>query len=135
MSVNPSGSSGLLRAVRQTITGLHPALESLLAAVIGLLIGALLMYIWGFNPWRAYWALLQGAYGGSYEWASTLSRATPLILTALTFSVCVRAGMFNIGAEGQMLVGAMAAICVTYFAMPSGIHLLVGLAFAGIAGA
>ncbi|MDD4904085.1 MAG: ABC transporter permease [Candidatus Bipolaricaulis sp.] len=135
MSLNPFGNSRLLRGARRTLTGLHPALESLLAAVIGLLIGALLMYIWGFDPWKAYWALLQGAYGGSYEWASTLSRATPLILTALTFSVCVRAGMFNIGAEGQMLVGAMAAICVTYFAMPSGIHLLIGLVFAAAAGA
>jgi len=135
MSANPSRDSRLLRGARRTLTGLHPALESLLAAVIGLLIGALLMYIWGFNPWKAYWALLQGAYGGSYEWASSLSRATPLILTALTFSVCVRAGMFNIGAEGQMLMGAMAAICVTYFRMPVGLHLLVGLVFALTAGA
>ena len=67
--------SRLLRGVHRTLTGLHPALESLLAAVIGLLIGAVLMYVWGFNPWKAYWALFQGAYGGAYEWASTLSRA------------------------------------------------------------
>jgi simple sugar transport system permease protein len=93
------------------------------------------MYLWGFNPWKAYWALLRGAYGGSYEWASTLARATPLILTALTFSVCVRAGMFNIGAEGQLFMGAMAAICIALFKLPTGLHLLVGLAFAAIAGA
>ncbi len=127
--------SRLLRGVHRTVTGLHPALESMLAALIGLLVGAALMYRWGFNPWKAYWALLRGAYGGSYEWASTLARATPLILTALTFSVCVRAGMFNIGAEGQMFMGAMAAICVALFKMPPGIHLIVGLLFALIAGA
>ena len=127
--------SRLLRGVHRTVTGLHPALESMLAALIGLLVGAALMYMWGFNPWKAYWALLRGAYGGSYEWASTLARATPLILTALTFSVCVRAGMFNIGAEGQMFMGAMAAICVALFKMPPGIHLIVGLLFALIAGA
>lgn len=127
--------SKLLRGVHRTLTGLHPALESLLAAVIGLLIGAVLMYIWGFNPWKAYWALFQGAYGGAYEWASTLSRATPLILTALTFSICVRAGMFNIGAEGQMFMGAMAAICIALFKLPPGIHLIVGLVFASVAGA
>ncbi len=127
--------SKLLRGARRTLTGLHPALESVLAALIGLLIGALLMYIWGYNPWKAYWALLQGAYSGGYEWASTLSRATPLILTALTFSVCVRAGMFNIGAEGQMFMGAMAAICIALFKLPVGLHLLVGLLFAAVAGA
>ncbi len=132
---NVKTPSKLLRGVHRTLTGLHPVLESLLAAVIGLLIGAVLMYIWGFNPWKAYWALLQGAYGGSYEWASTLARATPLILTALTFSVCVRAGMFNIGAEGQLFMGAMACICVALFKLPVGLHLFVGLVFAAVAGA
>ncbi|MCX6091248.1 MAG: ABC transporter permease [Candidatus Bipolaricaulota bacterium] len=127
--------SRLLRGAHKTLTGLHPALESILAAVIGLLIGAILMAVWGFNPWKAYWALFRGAYGGSYEWASTLARATPLILTALTFSICVRAGMFNIGAEGQMFMGAMAAICVALFKLPPGIHLIVGLVFALVAGA
>jgi ABC-type uncharacterized transport system permease subunit len=135
MTENSTKESRLLRGVHRTVTGLHPALESLVAAIVGLLIGALLMYIWGFDPWKAYWALLRGAYGGSYEWASSLARATPLILTALTFSVCVRAGMFNIGAEGQMMMGAMAAVCVALFAAPSGLHLVIGLVFAAVAGA
>ncbi len=127
--------SRLLRGAHRTLTGLHPALESLLAAIIGLLIGAALMYLWGFNPWKAYWALLQGAFGGSYEWASTLARATPLILTALTFSICVRAGMFNIGAEGQLFIGAIACVCVAFFKAPAGLHLVIGLLFAAAAGA
>ena len=96
--------SRLLRGAHRTLTGLHPVFESLLAAIVGLLIGALLMYLYGFNPWRAYIALFRGAFAGSYEFASSLSRATPLILTALTFSICLRSGMFNIGAEGQMMI-------------------------------
>lgn len=124
-----------LRGVHKTLTGLHPALESLVAGVVGLLIGALLMYIWGFNPWKAYIALFKGAYGGSYELASSIARGTPLVLTALTFSICVRAGMFNIGAEGQMMVGAIAAITIALFALPSGLHTIVGLLFAALAGA
>ncbi|MFC2079280.1 ABC transporter permease [Candidatus Bipolaricaulota bacterium] len=127
--------SRLLRGVHRTLTGLHPALESLIAALVGLLVGAILMYAWGFNPWKAYIALIQGAYGGSYEWASSLSRATPLILTALTFSICLRAGMFNIGAEGQMYVGAIAAVCIAYFTLPPGLHHIVGLIFAAVVGA
>ncbi len=135
MTENPARESRLLRGVHRTVTGLHPALESVVAAIVGLLIGAVLMYIWGFDPWKAYWALLRGAYGGSYEWASSLARGTPLILTALTFSICVRAGMFNIGAEGQMMMGAMAAVCVALFKAPAGLHLVIGLVFAAVAGA
>ncbi|MEE8592717.1 MAG: ABC transporter permease [Candidatus Bipolaricaulota bacterium] len=127
--------SRLLRGVHRTLTGLHPALESLIAALVGLLVGAILMYLWGFNPWKAYSALIQGAYGGSYEWASSLTRAGPLILTALTFSICVRAGMFNIGAEGQMYMGAIASVCIAYFTLPPGLHHIVGLIFAATVGA
>ena len=127
--------SKLLRGVHRTVTGLHPALESLLAGIVGLLIGALLMYIWGFNPWKAYMALFKGAYGDSYGWASSIARGTPLVLTALTFSICLRAGMFNIGAEGQMMIGAIAAITIALFTLPSGLHTIVGLLFAAIAGA
>ena len=93
------------------------------------------MYIWGFDPLKAYSALIDGAYGGSYEWANTLASATPLILTALTFSICLRAGMFNIGAEGQMQMGAVAAVCVAYFTLPSGLHHIIGLLFAATVGA
>lgn len=128
-------TSRLLRGVHKTVSGLHPVLESLIAGVVGLLIGALLMRIWGFDPWEAYIALLKGAYGGSYEMASSIARGTPLVLTALTFSICFRAGMFNIGAEGQMMVGAIAAITIALFTLPPGLHMIVGLVFAALAGA
>lgn len=131
--VQPGGK--LLRGVHRTLTGLHPVVESVLAAVLGLLVGAVIMYVWGYDPWRAYWALLKGAFGGDYEIASSIARGVPLILTALTFSVCLRAGMFNIGAEGQMYVGAAAAVTVAYLSLPHPWHLLVGILFAGAAGA
>jgi len=127
--------SRLLRGAHKTVTGLHPVFESLLAGAVGLLIGALLMYIWGFNPWRAYIALFKGAFGDSYGWASSIARGTPLILTALTFSICLRAGMFNIGAEGQMMIGAIAAITIALFTLPTGIHTVAGLLIAAAAGA
>jgi len=136
MSGNESTlQSRLLRGAHRTLTGLHPALESLLAAVVGLLVGAILMYIYGFDPWRAYMGLVKGAFGGSYEISSSISRATPLILTALTFSICLRSGMFNIGAEGQMYMGGIASVLVAYFVLPSGLHQIAGLLFAAFAGA
>jgi len=121
--------------VRRTLTGLNPAVESILAGLLGLIVGAILMYIWGYNPWKAYWALFRGAYGDSYGVASSIARGVPLVLTALTFSICVRAGMFNIGAEGQLYMGAIAAVTVGYFYLPPGLHLIVGLIFAMLAGA
>ncbi|HDL84995.1 MAG TPA: ABC transporter permease [Candidatus Acetothermia bacterium] len=121
--------------VHRTLTGLNPAIESLLAAAVGLIIGAILMLVWGYNPWKAYVALFQGAYGDSYGWASSAASGVPLILTALTFSICVRAGMFNIGAEGQVYIGAAAAVTVGYFVLPGGLNLIVGLIFAMIGGA
>jgi len=127
--------SRLLRGVHKTVTGLNPVLESLLAGVVGLLIGALLMYIWGFDPWKAYMSLFKGAFGDSYGWASSIARGTPLVLTALTFSICLRAGMFNIGAEGQMMIGAIAAITIALFVLPAGLHMIVGLVIAATAGA
>jgi ABC-type uncharacterized transport system permease subunit len=136
MSGNESTpQSRLLRGAHRTLTGLHPALESLLAAIVGLLVGAILMYIYGFDPWKAYVGLIRGAYGGSYELSSSLARATPLILTALTFSICLRSGMFNIGAEGQMYMGGIASVLVAYFVLPSGLHQIAGLIFAAFAGA
>jgi len=126
-------SSRLWRATGRT--GLSPALESVLAGVVGLLVGALLMWIWGYDPWKAYMAMFRGAYGDSYGFASSAARGAPLILTALTFSICVRAGMFNIGAEGQLYMGALAAVTVGYFTLPSGLHIITGIIFAMIAGA
>jgi len=128
-------SSRLWRATSRTLTGLNPALESVLAGVVGLLAGALLMWIWGYDPWKAYMAMFRGAYGDSYGLASSAARGAPLILTALTFSICVRAGMFNIGAEGQLYMGALAAVTVGYFTLPSGLHIIAGIIFAMIAGA
>ncbi|MEA3239885.1 MAG: ABC transporter permease [Candidatus Bipolaricaulota bacterium] len=128
-------SSRLWKATGRTLTGLTPALESVLAGVVGLLVGALLMWIWGYDPWKAYMAMFRGAYGDSYGLASSAARGVPLILTALTFSICVRAGMFNIGAEGQLYMGALAAVTVGYFTLPPGLHIITGIIFAMIAGA
>ncbi|MFQ5793899.1 MAG: ABC transporter permease [Candidatus Bipolaricaulia bacterium] len=109
--------------------------EVAVASLLGLIIGAILMAIWGFNPFEAYLALFQGAFGDRYAITTTLADATPLILTGLTFAIGVRAGLFNIGAQGQMLVGAAAAVSASLFTLPPGIHILVALAFGMIAGA
>ncbi len=114
---------------------LRPLWESLLAGVIGLIGGAIIMLIFGYNPVSAYIALFLGGFGDLYGFSDTLAHATPLILTALTFAIGLRGGLFNIGAEGQVYVGALAAVSMSYIHLPIGIHLIVTLIVAMVAGA
>ncbi len=89
-----------------------------LTAVVGCLV--LLLLATGHDPATALRALLRGAVGSWYTLTSTtLVRATPLILTGLAVAIAFRAGVLNIGAEGQLLAGAAAATAVA-IAWPSG---------------
>ena len=116
------------------IKRLHPIIESVLAGVIGLMIGAVIMLGYGYNPVAAYVSLFQGSFGSFYSWAESLANATPLILTALTFAVAMRGGLFNIGAEGQLYIGALAAVAVSLIHLPSPIHIVMALFAAMLAG-
>ena len=83
-------------------------------------------------------ALFSGAFGSWYAFGSgTLIRATPLILTGLAIAVAFRAGVFNIGAEGQFLVGAVAqsVIALTMHALPAVVLLPTALVAGALAGA
>ncbi len=105
-----------------------------MAGLIGLGVGALIMWAWGYNPWPAYRVLFRESFGNTYGLASALANATPLILTALAFSVGARAGLFIIGAEGMMYMGAMAAVAAGSLRLPPGVHPLLSLAMAALAG-
>ncbi len=124
-----------LRGIHRTLTGFHPAIESVLAAIIGLLIGAVVMWLWGYDPIAAYSTMLKGAFADKWGLADSGAIAAPLILTALTFSICLRAGMFNIGAEGQLIMAGLAVVSVGFFSLPPGLHHVVALLFAMVAGA
>ncbi|MDF1486543.1 ABC transporter permease [Ramlibacter sp. H39-3-26] len=82
------------------------------AAAFTLLVSALLV-LWAGKPvGPTYALLLQGGFGSLFAWSETLTRATPLILTGLAAAVAFRARLFNIGAEGQLYAGALAAVAV-----------------------
>ncbi len=109
----------------------RPTVESAVAVLIGLLIGALFMIASGYNPVTAYSALFKGAFGSLTALAETLSFATPLMLVAITFAVGVKTGLFNIGAEGQLYMGAIGAVAVGgAIALPAGLHIAAATAFA-----
>jgi ABC-type uncharacterized transport system permease subunit len=83
----------------------------------------------------AYWALLTGAVGSGAALRGTLEKATPLICGGLGVSLAFRAGLFNIGAQGQLIAGATAAAYVGFtWNLPVVVHLLAALAAALVAG-
>jgi len=115
---------------------IHQLLPSFLALVIGLVAGAFLMAIYGYDPWLAYSALFKGAFGTLPDFAETLSFAVPLMLTGITFAIGVKAGLFNIGAEGQMYLGALGAVIAgAYLHLPPVVHVIVATLAAMIIGA
>lgn len=77
------------------------------AVVVALLIGALLMVIWGANPLDGYRELLLGIIGSKHSIAESLLKATPLVIISLGIAVAFSASVWNIGAEGQFYMGAL----------------------------
>jgi simple sugar transport system permease protein len=111
-------------------------LSSLLAIAIALLAGGVVIALSGENPIPAYVALFQGAFGGQRAIAETLVMAAPLILGGLAFAVAARAGMFNIGIEGQMVMGGLLGGLVAAWdaGLPFMLHLPLAILAAMIAG-
>ncbi|KAF0209180.1 MAG: ABC transporter permease [Actinomycetota bacterium] len=79
------------------------------SVVLAILIGSLIMWISGYDPVAAFAALYQGAFGTPKAFGDTLLKSTPLILAGLGLAYGFRANLFNIGAEGQLFMGGLAA--------------------------
>ncbi|MGN7469176.1 ABC transporter permease [Brevibacillus sp. SAFN-007a] len=107
--------------------------QPLLAVVIGLLIGALVIASVGESILGTYREMWKGAFGSFYFFTATLARATPIMLIALGLSLAFRAGVFNLGAEGQMVLGAISATLVAIYLPAPGIVKLVAAILTGMA--
>ena len=111
-------------------------LFSLISIVLGLIVGAIALIIAGFNPIEAYSAMIEGVFGKPKFIAWTIIRSTPLILTGLSVAFAFKTGLFNIGAEGQFIIGALVATLVgAGIEMPAIIHVPFTLLLAALGGA
>lgn len=85
------------------------ALLPLAGMLLALIIGAVMLLILKVNPLTAYAAMVSGAFGSVSGITQTLVKATPLLLVGLGICIAFRASVINIGGEGQIIVGALAA--------------------------
>ena len=102
-----------MRLERRTETPAALRLAAPVAALVFTLLVTSLLVAWAGAPVaRAYALLLEGGFGSRFALTETLTRATPLVFTGLAAAVAFRARLFNIGAEGQLYAGALAAVAV-----------------------
>ncbi len=100
-------------------------LAPLAAVLLALCVGALFMLLLGYNPWQVYATLLSFSLGRTDSIGSILFYATPLLFAGLAVAVGMKAGLLNIGVEGQYLIGAFCAAWVGFSlqGLPAWLHL------------
>ena len=107
----------------------------LLGALVGLLIGAVLIQLTGSNPLEAYAVMFKGAFGGQRQITETLLKTSPILLIGLGMTVAFRARVWNIGGEGQYFMGALLGglVALYWFKLPQPL-LWICLLLAGVLG-
>lgn len=112
-------------------------LVPIVSVILGLIVGAIIMLVSGFSPIDGYVALWNGIFGDMYTIGETIRQITPYILAGLAVAFAFRSGLFNIGVEGQLIVGWFAAAYVglVFEDLPKIIHLPLALIAAMLAGA
>jgi ABC-type uncharacterized transport system permease subunit len=114
---------------------LSSMVSPLLAVLVSLLIGGLVILLVGENPLSAYSALFNGAFGDVDGITSTMARQIPMLLTGLSYAIAFQAGLINLGTEGQLYMGAIAAGLVGYMVdLPAVVMIPVVLISGAVAG-
>lgn len=125
-----SGAIGRLKSY------IHRVLTPFVAILMAFVVGAVALQVTGYPPLEAYSVMLWGAFGNVFGIGQTFTQATPIIFTALAFLFAFKGGLFNIGAEGQFLVGAFSAalVGISFNGLPSLVHVPLALLAGAIAG-
>jgi ABC-type uncharacterized transport system permease subunit len=108
-----------------------------MSIILAFIIGAIIILANGKSPIEAYASLINGSLGSPYKIANTFAKTVPLVITGLATAVAFRSGIYNIGGEGQLYLGAFATAYVgfTFTNLPAVIGIPVALVFAALAGA
>lgn len=107
----------------------------ILAVLASFLVGSIFLLILNINPIEAYTALVKGAFGTPRLATTTIVKSIPLIFTGMAVTLAYRAGVFNIGGEGQIHLGALFAVWAgTAWVLPYPWHLIAALLFGALGG-
>jgi simple sugar transport system permease protein len=111
-------------------------LNTLFSIIIAFVIGGVIVFFMGYNPLTVYGQMIKGAFFGSFNFGGTLEKFVPIFLTAIAFYMSTAVNQFNVGVEGQMYLGAIAAAWVGFSitGLPALIHSILCFAAAVIAG-
>jgi len=139
-AVERTASELLKRAVAERSDFREIVLVPVLAVVMALILGAITMIATGVSfeaIGKSYLALFDGSLGSLSSISETLTAAAPLTLAGLGIALAFRAGLFNIGAEGQLIIGGMAAVVVgfSFKSLPFVVHMPLALLAGALAGA
>ena len=115
---------------------LFDVLMPVFATLAALAVGAVVLLFLGVNPFEAYGALIEGAFGSPNAMAETLVKATPLLLVGLGICIAFRGNVINIGGEGQMIIGAIFAtiLGLTFTGLPGWLMIILAMLMGFVGG-
>ena len=124
------------RTIRR-LNFLAPVVVPFLAVMAAMLVGAIFLLAINADPMKVYSKLINGAFGSIYNLTQTIGKATPLLLVAIGVCIAFRANVFNIGVEGQVIVGGLAttAFAIGFKDLPGPLLITLSLLVGFLAGA
>ncbi|MEP6781568.1 MAG: ABC transporter permease [Gemmatimonadaceae bacterium] len=125
-ATSATGKSEMRKRFEETL------LPPIVAIIIAMVVGDLLILTYGQSPATVYRLLIDGTWGNWYGFGQVLYKATTLTFTGLAFAFAGRAGMFNVGAEGQLAMGGFAA-AITGLALPVGTPGVIAIPLCAVA--
>ena len=120
---------------KQVVKFLEALYYPVISVAVAVIISGIMMRCLGFDPIKAYKYLFQGAFGSVASFSESIVKAIPLVFMGLSFAMAMRSGMINLGATGQLYIGALFGtfVATNFGSLPLIIHLPLTL-IAGFAG-
>ncbi|MEL7608109.1 MAG: ABC transporter permease [Bacillota bacterium] len=129
-------ASTVFSAITKLVKRFNLVLVPLVSVILALTVGAIIIAALGLSPMKAYACLWQGSFGSVNSIGESIVKMTPLVFTGLSFALGRRCGVTNLGAEGQLFMGALGATAVGIFlkGLPMAIHIPLAIVVSFLCG-